>query len=174
MALPEPKPTPRPLRIALVFALLAAFWLIFSGKFDAFHLALGAISCGIVAVASGDLLRLRGDAGAIRIAWRFALYLPWLLWQIWLSSLHVLRLTLDPRDIQPRMVRIDTGLHSELARVTLANSITLTPGTLTVDVDGPVMVVHGLSQAALEDIEGGEMARRVARIFGEPGPRGAQ
>lgn len=148
-------------------------WILLSGKFDLFHLSLGIISCSIVAYFSGDLLfegpntNLKGLPGA----WiRFARYIPWLLYQIFLANLHVLYLTFHPRMmalIDPRIIKFRSKLQSDLSRVTFANSITLTPGTITVYVsmDGDFSV-HAIDEKSREGLPG-EMEARVAKAFGE-------
>lgn len=153
---------------AVVFLILAAFWVLLSGKFDVFHLTLGALCCALVAYASHDLLfRDFGSGGGVRIFVRFCLYLPWLIWQIVLSNIHVAGLVLAPGRIKPQMVEYDAKLKSDFAKVTLANSITLTPGTITADIEGDTFYVHALSQKVADDLLSGDMERRVARIFGE-------
>jgi multicomponent Na+:H+ antiporter subunit E len=148
-------------------------WVLLSGKFDAFHLALGIISSAIVAYFSADLLfespniELKGLPGS----WiRFVRYIPWLLYQIFLANLHVLYLTFHPRMtdlIDPRIIKFKSKLQSDLSRVTFANSITLTPGTITVYVtmDGDFSV-HAIDEKSREGLPG-EMERRIARAFGE-------
>jgi multicomponent Na+:H+ antiporter subunit E len=155
----------------LTFLIMFFLWVLLSGKFDRFHLSLGIISCAIVAFFSGDLLfeslNLKGLPGA----WlRFILYCPWLLYQIFLANLHVLFLTFHPRMmdlIDPQIFRFRSRLKSDLALVTFANSITLTPGTITVYVslDGDFSV-HAIDQKSKEGLPG-EMEIRIARAFRE-------
>lgn len=155
----------------IVFAVIFPFWLVLSGRFDPFHLSLGVISCAIVAGFSGDLLlSSMGGRNWLKVGKGFLRYIPWLLLQIFLSSLHMLRLALHPRMhelIDPRVVRFKSRLKDELALVTFANSITLTPGTITVfvDLDGHFRV-HAIDRACAQALPG-EMERRVGAIFGE-------
>lgn len=157
--------------LAITFLVLFPFWLVLSGRFDPFHLSLGIISCGIVALFSGDLLILSlGEGNRLQVTKGFLKYIPWLFLQIFLSSLHMLRLALHPRMkelIDPRVVRFKSSLKDELALVTFANSITLTPGTITVfvDLDGEFRV-HAIDRKCAEALPG-EMERRVGAIFGE-------
>jgi multicomponent Na+:H+ antiporter subunit E len=146
-------------------------WILLSGKFDVFHLSLGVISCAIVAYFSGDLLfespKIKGLSGL----WiRFIRYIPWLLYQIFLANLHVMVLTFHPRmmdHIDPRIIKFRSKLQSDLSLVTFANSITLTPGTITVyvSVDGDFSV-HAIDKKSREGLPG-EMEARIARAFGE-------
>ena len=153
----------------LTFLLLLGTWVIFSGVFDAFHLGLGLISCGIVTWLSSNFLfhnKGKGLAARLAEALRFVGYALWLLWQVVQANIHVLKLAFAPdnREIRPRLVRFRTSLKSEFARYVFANSITLTPGTVTLDVDGDEFVVHAISKHVAEDLPG-EMEKRVAAVF---------
>ncbi len=95
------------------------------------------------------------------------LYLPWLLYQILLSTLHVTFLALHPRmkdKIDPTIVTFKTSLKSDIAKVALANSITLTPGTITIRIEDQVFYVHAISRKAAAGLPG-EMEERLARVF---------
>jgi multicomponent Na+:H+ antiporter subunit E len=146
-------------------------WIPLSGKFDIFHLSLGVISCALVAYWSADLLFGSTQMKGLFKTWgRFVCYVPWLLYQIWLCNLHLLKLAFHPRMmdlIDPRIIKFRSKLKSDLARVTFANSITLTPGTITVyvSVDGDFSV-HAIDQQSAEGLPG-EMEARIARVFGE-------
>jgi len=154
---------------------LFAFWLVLSARFDAFHLGMGAVCAAAVAVTTRPLLALPPAIGpgvsapiTVRFVARFALYLPWLLWQIVVASVQMARVVLDPRlPIEPRLVRLRTDLPCPLARLTLANSITLTPGTVTLDVEGDEFLVHALTGATARGLSGKDgMAPRIRRLFG--------
>lgn len=150
----------------LSFLLLFAFWLILSGLFDAFHLALGLISCALVTWWSSDLLfESRGSLKhTLTQGWRLAGYLAWLLWQIVLSNIHLFQLSFGSlKEVSPRIVKFRTGLKTDFAKFLLANSITVTPGTITVKILGDVFYVHAISEAAA-GLDGG-MERRIAAIF---------
>ena len=155
----------------ITFFILFSLWIVLSGKMDAFHLCLGVISCLIVTLFSGDLLLPDIGAGDLaRSFFRFLVYIPWLLWEIFKANLHILYVVLHPRMmdlIDPRIIRFDSRLNKELALVTFANSITLTPGTITVyvSVDGHFRV-HAIDEMSGEPLPG-EMEARVAKIFGE-------
>ncbi len=152
----------------VVFVLLAVFWVVFSGKFDSFHLTLGAISCGLVAWFSHDLLISNTNGTKVpQKLIRFGLYLPWLIYQVILANLHVAMLVLAPRGIHPQVVTIKSKLKSDIAMVTFANSITLTPGTITMDIVDGEFIVHALSQKVADDLLSGDMENRVAHVFFE-------
>jgi len=153
------------------FIALFALWILLSGKFDALHIILGLLSCALVAYISSDLLFPEGKPeGLLFSIWRFIKYVPWLLYQIWLANLHVLYLTFHPRMmelIHPHIIRFQSKLTKDLSLVTFANSITLTPGTITVSVsvDGDFKV-HAIDKISAEPLPG-EMEARVAKAFGE-------
>ena len=150
------------------FLLLFGFWLLMSGKLDLFHLVLGIISSVIVTWMSSDLLFIdRTRKGRIAEVGRFILYIPWIVKEILLSTLHVAKLALHPamkEKIAPRIVTFKTSLKTDVARVTLANSITLTPGTITIRIEDDVFTVHALSDKVASGLPG-EMEERIARIF---------
>ena len=95
-------------------------------------------------------------------------YIPWLLFQVVLANLHVVYLVFRPSLIRPQVVHFKTRLTSDMSKVTLGNSITLTPGTITLDIADDEFWVHALSDKAAKDLLSGEMERRVALVFLEP------
>lgn len=150
-------------KIATFFTMLT-FWILLSGMFDAFHLSLGVISCLLVTWFSHDLLFygekkrywLQGLLG-------IALYVPWLFWQILLANLQVAYIVLHPRMfdlIDPCLIRFETTLKRTFSKVTFAQSITLTPGTITVNIHENEFTVYALTRSAAEALPG-EMERRV-------------
>ncbi len=150
------------------FVIMLIFWIILSGMFDAFHLTLGVISCLLVANFSGKMLfeSLRVEVRARQIFGMLA-YGPWLLWEIVLSSLQVAYIVLHPQmldKMDPQLIRFKTKLKSNFARVTFAQSITLTPGTITVSLQNDEMTVYALTQSAAASLPG-EMERRIARAL---------
>jgi multicomponent Na+:H+ antiporter subunit E len=149
--------------------ILFAFWMLLSGKFDAFHLTLGIICSALIAYLFHDLLFANVRVGDMRIIFtRFIVYIPWLILQIVLSNIHVALLVLRPKmPICPQIIKFETKLETDISCVALANSITLTPGTITMDIKDGVYYVHALSQKVADDLNTGEMEDRVAHIFME-------
>ena len=100
----------------------------------------------------------------IRIPW----YLVWMLYQIWLSNIHILRLALSPNglpEVEPKLVRIKTNLKTDFGKWMLANSVTLTPGTITIDIRDDELLIHSISSLTTEGAEGDDMERKIAAIF---------
>ena len=153
----------------LTFILLLVNWIIFSGVLDAFHLGLGVICCGFVAWLSTDLVfgnTSKGFSARLVEAFRFMGYAAWLLWQVVLANIHVLKLAFSQNDraTHPRIIRFKTSLKSDFARYVFANSITLTPGTVTMSLVGDEFVVHAIDKAVADELPG-EMEKRVAAVF---------
>ncbi|KPK00699.1 MAG: hypothetical protein AMJ60_00115 [Desulfobacterales bacterium SG8_35] len=156
------------MRYIYTFLIMFGFWILLSGKFDLFHLTLGILSSGLVSWLSTDILMHdSGKDDRLRTGFRFISYIPWLLYQIVLSTLHVAFLALHPKmidRIDPTIVTFKTKLKSNIARVALANSITLTPGTITIRIEDGVFYVHAISRKAAAGLPG-EMEERLARVF---------
>lgn len=154
------------------FAVMLVFWVLLSGMFDAFHLTLGVISCLLVAHFSHDLLFYSQDKrGWLRSLVGFIGYLPWLFYQIILANLQVAYVVLHPRMldlIDPHVVRFKTRLKRPISKVTFAQSITLTPGTITVSIHDDELSVYALTRSASDSLPG-EMEVRVGRAL-EPEP----
>ncbi len=147
------------------FLVMLTFWVLLSGMFDGFHLSLGVVSCLLVAHFSHDLLFSAPPGGAwLKHLVGFLLYLPWLFWEILVANLQVTYIVLHPRMkelIDPQLVRFTTTLKRPMSKVTLAQSITLTPGTITVSIHDDEFTVYALTQSAAESLPG-QMERRVA------------
>ena len=155
------------MRYIYTFLIMFGFWILLSGKFDLFHLTLGVLSSGLVSFLSADLLMFKEGKNRLATGVRFLMYLPWLLYQIVLSTLHVTFLALHPKmkdQIDPTIVTFKTKLKTNIAKVALANSITLTPGTITVRIEDQVFYVHAISRKAAAGLPG-EMEDRLARVF---------
>ena len=155
----------------LTFIIMFSVWILLSGKFDRFHVSLGIISSALVSVFSSELLFPDLKIRELPIVWfRFIRYIPWLLYQVLVSNIHVMYLAFHPKMmdlIDPKIIVFRSRLKSDLALVTLANSITLTPGTITVYVS-----IYGDVTFHAIDVESGQtlpwiMDARIAEIFGE-------
>ncbi|HEX2099224.1 MAG TPA: Na+/H+ antiporter subunit E, partial [Candidatus Synoicihabitans sp.] len=102
---------------------------------------------------------------------RWIIYGTWLLGQILLGAIHVAMVIISPsRHLRPRLIRVRMQQPNIFAAAALANSITVTPGTLTVDVVDDVFEVHVLTDRTAEDLLSGTMPERVARLFADTAP----
>jgi multicomponent Na+:H+ antiporter subunit E len=147
---------------------LAAFWFAMSGVFSPLHIGLGAASviAAMIAAYRLDILDREG-APYLRIL-GFARFMPWLVVQVLKANWTVVRACLKADlDIEPALVKVRTECKSDIGRVTFANAITLTPGTVTVDVDGDKLLIHALYENAALPESFADMDRRSARAAGE-------
>jgi len=157
------------LNVIATFLILFGFWVLLSGKYDFFHLTLGVICSLLVAFLNHDLLFANARVGDAKVIFqRFIAYIPWLLYQIVSSNIHVALVALSKnKPIDPRIIRFKTKLESDISWVTMANSITLTPGTITMDIKDGEFFVHALDKKVADDLNAGEMEDRVAHVFME-------
>jgi multicomponent Na+:H+ antiporter subunit E len=165
-------------RLALQFTILFAFWLILSGKLEIKYVIFGLASAAIVTFITQDLLGVaekqakpapRRAAFLLKAGWKLFSYFIWLLSEIIKSNLQVAYLVLHPKlPIQPGLLRFRTRLRSKVGQVILANSITLTPGTITADLHEGTYLVHALVPSAAGSLLEAKMQSRLEAIFGEP------
>lgn len=151
----------------LVFVVCLAFWLLLSGHYSPFYVVLGVVSAAAVAWVNRDEEDISGVVHALP---RLVTYVPWLLKEIVIANLQVARIVLHPKlPIDPVVLRFTPALSSDLARTVLGNSITLTPGTVTLDLEGGEFAVHALTARAGRDLVEGAMPARVGVVFEDRG-----
>ena len=157
--------------LGLVLA-LAGFWLSMSGHNEPLILTLGVVSLALCCILAYRLDIIdREGAPYVRLA-GFLLYFPWLAKEIVKANWTVIRACVKADlDIAPALVKVKTMCESDLAKVTFANSITLTPGTVTVEIEGDKLLVHGLYEQDSQPEAFAEMDRRSARAI--DGTKGA-
>lgn len=154
-----------------IFLLLFGIWIIFSGQFDLFHLTLGVLSTAFITAISSSFFfddRSQGAGHRFQQVLRLPWYLLWMLYQILLSNIHILKLALGPGElpeVKPSLVRINTNLKTDFGKWMLANSITLTPGTITISIEGDELLIHSISKLTTAGVESDDMERRIAAIF---------
>ncbi|HSL61883.1 MAG TPA: Na+/H+ antiporter subunit E [Desulfotignum sp.] len=152
------------------FVLMFATWIVLSGNFEPLLIGLGLLSSLAVAWFFHDLLFAGVTMKHTRVFVRFCRYVPWLIAEIIKANFHILFLVFHPRMhqlIDPHIVQFQTGLKSDIAITTLANAITLTPGTVTItaNADGGFKV-HAIDRPSSQALPGA-MQERVAHIYGE-------
>jgi len=149
----------------MLLAALTAAWLLWSGYFEPLLLSLGAFSCLATFVIVWRMGYFEKDIFALTISLRLLAYWGWLIKEIVMSSLTVAKVVLHPRlPISARYIELKASAPGAIGQVIFANSITLTPGTLTLDLHEGALKVHALTQESAEDLMSGEMDRRVARL----------
>jgi multicomponent Na+:H+ antiporter subunit E len=155
------------LQVGALFGLSFVFYQVLAGSFVLLDLVTGAISATIVAVSISRITFTRDPSGeTVKRLVRMAIYTPYLIWEILKANVQVAAIILNPRlPIDPRMTRIQPAVRGALPITVLANSITLTPGTLTVRVDGRSLTVHTLMSGAREDLFDGGLERGVRFVF---------
>jgi multicomponent Na+:H+ antiporter subunit E len=143
---------------------LAAFWVLLSGYFTPFLLSLGAASVAAVVWFTDRRMKVLDTEGhPIHLGPRALTYWPWLAWEIAKSGWDVTKRILHPGlPISPRLVRVSADQASDVGRVIYANSITLTPGTISLELGEGEILVHALSRESAEGLLAGEMNRRAA------------
>ncbi|MBD3334009.1 MAG: hypothetical protein GF355_00665 [Candidatus Eisenbacteria bacterium] len=162
--------------LALRFVLGMALWLILSGHFDAEHITLGVLSVLTVLAVSGPVRNCPVEVDVDEDRWEFAptrvhwghllLYFPWLIKEITLAAVQVAGMVLRPKlPVDPVLVGFRVDLRSPLARTMLGNSITLTPGTITLEIQEDWFLVHAIAESSAGSLTSGTMQKRVAQVY---------
>ncbi len=148
-----------------LFAFLFVVWLLFSGYFEPLLLTLGLLSCAFVVwiAVRQNVVDHEGHPVHLRPV-RWLSYTVWLAGEIVKANIDVAARIWNPKlPISPTVVKVPADMN-ELGQVIYANSITLTPGTVSIDLDNNVITVHALTREGAEELSKGEMARRVQGV----------
>ncbi len=152
--------------LTLLF-ILSGTWLLLSGHTSPLLLSLGLLSVAAVVACTVRLELLDDEGVPVHLLPGLIRYVPWLIAQVIRSNFDVARRIVSPKlPIHPSVIHVDAAHHTEVGRVTYANSITLTPGTISLDVSEEAIEVHALTEEAANDLLSGEMGRRVQRMEG--------
>ncbi len=158
------RPTAHAVGLALA---LAGVWLLLSGHYQALILGFGVASvlfCVFIAMRM-DVADHEGVP--LHVGWRALTYLPWLGVEIVKANIDVAKRVVQPvPDISPELFETPASQKTDLGQVIYANSITLTPGTVSVDLDPGVIRVHALSREGADGVRDGEMDRRALGVEG--------
>lgn len=150
-----------------MYVLLYLLWILLNGRVTAEILAVGVPVAGLV-YSFGYLAlgyRLSGDLLLLKRLGHILVFLAMVAWEVVKANVAIIRIVLSPHmEITPCLVRVKTDLKSAGARAALANAITLTPGTITVDVKDDVLWVHALTAEMAEGLKDWHVARQLARI----------
>lgn len=154
--------------IAILALALVAFWFAMSDLYKPLVLILGAGSILLVLAVSRRMNVADAEGMPIRFGLRAILYWPWLVKEMAVSAIKVCGIILSPRmPIEPAMAILPAPQKTTTGRVTYANSITLTPGTMTAALEGDLLIVHALHRRGIDELAGGGMSDRVLRFEGE-------
>ncbi len=162
---------PRPISSKFLFLkalALFVFWVLLSASFEWIHLSLGIIFSFVVAwVNSGH----SPFVPKFKLWLRILPYFPWLFYKIFQSGIHLSKLILHPAlPIAPHLISVESKLRHHGAVVLFGNSITLTPGTITAEVDGNNLIVHAMDKVLGEDVTSKQMETKIANIFKDEEP----
>ena len=147
--------------------LLSAFWLINSGHYTSLLLFFMLASVTGVVALSRYMDVVDGEAQPLNITFRLPIYLIWLAREVVIANIAVARCVWQGKEsISPRTIVVTASQKSDLGIVIYANSITLTPGTVSIDLEGNNIIVHALNEESAQDLLSGEMDRRVCRVEG--------
>ena len=161
--------------IITLYLLLLGAWTLWSGlswplgdHFEPLMAVMDMLSSGLVIFIAWRMEIIDSEGAPLQLTtFRTLAYIPWLAWEIVKANIDVARRILGPRMlISPNMIVVPASQSSEIGRVIYANSITLTPGTVSVTVDETTIAVHALTQEAAEGVENGEMDGRVTHLEG--------
>jgi multicomponent Na+:H+ antiporter subunit E len=150
--------------VLLLLLVLAVSWVLWSGLYKPLLLGLGAFSC-LLSVYMAQRMGFFRHQALMSLLPRLPGYWLWLLREIAVSSVEVASLILKPSmPISPSLVELQGAADSEVGQVILGNSITLSPGTVTLDVHEGKLLVHCLTRDSARSLQTGEVVRRAARL----------
>ena len=145
-----------------LFVVLFGAWILLSGHFSVLLLASGAVCSGLTVALANRMNLLEKRTGITIAFWRLPIFWFWLGVQILLCSITVSRKILSPKIIiDPVIERIPTSQKSDIARVIYANSVTLTPGTLSTDLNRSEIEVHALEAKSIKELQSGGMETKI-------------
>ena len=160
----------RPLRYILLGLSLFGFWLLLSGHYELLTVSFGVASSLLVVLFAWRMDRADGYTFRFRVNWRVPFYLIWLIKEVFWANISVARIILHPKlPISPIIVPFRATMKSDLGRFIYANSITLTPGTITTGTQGDTLRIHALTWHDVDGREEDEMDRRICAMRLEEG-----
>ena len=149
----------------LLLGVLLVVWYVLSGVQSPLFYAFGAFSALFALVVALRMNVSDSEGHPFHLGFYAPFYFVWLLWEMIKSGLTVTRLVWHPHlPISPAFGTLRSSVQCDLGRAILANSITLTPGTVCVDIDEDEVLVHALEKASIADLKAGKMDRKVARL----------
>lgn len=152
-----------------LFVILMTFWLVNSGHYTPLLISFGVLSCLLVVWLSRRMGIVDEEAVPIHFIPRVFLYGPWLIKEIFTANLDVARRILSPgkKALSPKLIEAPASQATDLGRVFFANSITLTPGTVSIRVRGNSILVHAIADEVADELLEGDMDRRVSWMEGD-------
>lgn len=147
--------------------LLSAFWLVNSGHYTPLLLTFMLASVASIVALSHYMDMVDGEAQPLNITFTLPIYLLWLAKEVVLANIVVAKCVWrGKKAISPRTMVVTASQKSDLGIVIYANSITLTPGTVSIDLEDNKILVHALNEESAAGLLTGEMDRRVCKVEG--------
>jgi len=144
---------------------LAAFWLLNSGHYSSLILSFGAVSIAFVLYIAHRMDVVDHESQPLHLTLKLPGYYLWLVKEIILANILVVKhIWLGNKTISPTMASIKVNQKTDMGKVIYANSITLTPGTVTVALEDDQFIVHALLGESITELEAGEMDRRITGL----------
>jgi multicomponent Na+:H+ antiporter subunit E len=156
------------LRFFSLLLVLFAVWLLLSGIYTPLIIGFGIASCLLVAVIARRLDVIDHEGHPLHLGPQIITYWFWLFWEIVKANIDVAKCVFFPKKyLSPSLFSTPISQKSDLGKVIYANSITLTPGTVTVDLDDENVLVHALTKEGADGVKTGDMDKRVTEMMGE-------
>jgi len=156
-------------RVAVLWGILFGVWLLLA-HFSTLFLVFGVVTCSVAVYVCARMGIVDRESLPVHLLWGSLGYIPWLVWEVLRSNVRVARIILAPRlRVDPSIVHFRASQRTDLGRFIYANSITLTPGTVTTGIVGDDFEVHAIVQEEIDGTEENTMNRRVAVLEGEAG-----
>jgi len=153
------------LRTVGLGVVLFGFWLVLSGHFEPLLMGFGVASSVLVVLIAMRMETTDREGLPFHVGGRFFVYFPWLMKEIFVANVHVAKIILDPKlPISPILVHYRASQETDLGRAIYANSITLTPGTITTGVKGDELEIHSLTWLDVDGREEDEMDSRCTWV----------
>lgn len=151
-----------------LWVFLFVFWFLLSGHTEPLLLGFGAFSCALVVYIAHRMDVIDHEGHPSHLSFKIIPYWIWLCWEIIKANIDVAKVIISPKmPISPVMFKTKASQTRELGQVIYANSITLTPGTIAVDLEDGVLEIHALTIEGAEGVLTGDMDRRVCKVKGE-------
>ncbi|MBD3653565.1 Na+/H+ antiporter subunit E [Kangiella sp.] len=148
-----------------LIVVLSLIWIGNSGFYNAMLLSFGAVSVLFVVFVAHRLEIVDEESQPLQLGRRIFAFWMWLLKEIVQSNIQVIkRIWLGPKSISPVVMQLKMSQQTDMGKTIYGNSVTLTPGTVTLDIEDDVMTVYALSYDSIQYLQGGEMDRRVKRL----------
>lgn len=150
------------MRTIIATSLIFFFWFMLSGHTETLLIVLGILSSLLTIYLSHRMNIIDRESYPFHLSSRLLRYYPYLAKEIILANIDVIKRILKPgNSISPQVFTVPAAKKTDLSKVVYANSITLTPGTVTLDLSGDEIKIHALSKEAAEDLKTGQMAKAV-------------